>query len=598
VSLFALAAVWVVPGPAAAQRGLYAIILGAAYMPYTVAVAVASRRSDGPLVRLAHILGDIFLIFIFHTLMPATRLLSLCGYLLVVTLHSFLGGRIAGLTVGAGTMALVLVGERFVSPADRLDAYDLFMYAALLALTATVLDLATKEQRKANRRLAALHDSLRIASSSLHLDEVFEAITSSMRDSLGAVSTSIVLATDAGDKAPRRGILADIQGLEPSFWVSGARAVEAPLPVRPAAIAMRLGRPVVVQDTETDPRCDTGPPGATAYRSLVATPLMVGGEPIGAICASFHRPGQAGVDAEDIVRLYADQAASAIGRSISYRRERQAMLEVQRVNDSLERRVRERTLELEEATRSLERTNAELQVANKDLEGFSYSVSHDLRAPLRAVHGFCRLLKEEHSSALTPEATHCVDRVTENARYMGQLVDDLLAFSRLGRKPIQREPVMPEHPARAALTELREEMDRRTVDITIADLPQAHADPNLLKQVFVNLLSNALKFTRQQELAVIEVGASRTSEGDDVYFVRDNGAGFDMRYYDKLFGVFQRLHRQEDYEGTGVGLAIVRRLVERHGGRIWAEASPGAGATFFFTLGDRPSSNGKERADT
>jgi PAS domain S-box-containing protein len=250
--------------------------------------------------------------------------------------------------------------------------------------------------------------------------------------------------------------------------------------------------------------------------------------------------------------------------------------EIRRLNAELEGRVRQRT--------------AELEAANQELEAFSYSVSHDLRAPLRAIDGFSRILLKDHAGELPPEGREFLQLVRDNARQMGQLVDDLLTFSRLGRQPVRKQPVDPGKLVRQCLEELPPEHEGRRVEVTVADLPACRAEPTLLKQVWVNLLSNALKYTRKCEHTRVEVGCLARDSGGPAYYVRDNGVGFDMRYADKLFGVFQRLHRAEDYEGTGVGLAIVRRVVQRHGGRVWAEAQPGRGATFYFTLGDGGSS--------
>jgi light-regulated signal transduction histidine kinase (bacteriophytochrome) len=224
-----------------------------------------------------------------------------------------------------------------------------------------------------------------------------------------------------------------------------------------------------------------------------------------------------------------------------------------------------------------------LEAANKELEAFSYSVAHDLRAPLRAIDGFSRILLEEHAPTLTPEAQHYLNVVRKNSQRMGLLIDDLLAFSRLSRQPLNKQPVKPADLVRQSVDELRAEQQGRRVEIAIGDLPACRADPALLKHVWMNLMSNALKYTRKREAAVIEVG-SREQAGASVYFVKDNGVGFDMQYADKLFGVFQRLHRPEDYEGTGVGLAIVQRVIHRHGGRVWAEAAVNQGATFYFTV--------------
>jgi len=247
----------------------------------------------------------------------------------------------------------------------------------------------------------------------------------------------------------------------------------------------------------------------------------------------------------------------------------------------------------------LERTG-QLEVANKELESFSYSVSHDLRAPLRAIDGFSRILLEDYAAQLPDEGKAYLKLVRDNTRQMAQLVNDLLAFSRLGRLALSKQLVDPRKIVRMCLEELKTEQKGRKVEILIGDLPACQADPTLLKQVWTNLLSNALKYTRKREAARIEIGSLSeprllTVEGENgsstdgpgietVYFVKDNGAGFDMKYVHKLFGVFQRLHRVADYDGTGVGLAIVQRIVNRHGGRVWGEGQVNHGATFSFTL--------------
>jgi len=231
----------------------------------------------------------------------------------------------------------------------------------------------------------------------------------------------------------------------------------------------------------------------------------------------------------------------------------------------------------------LHRLNSSLEAVNNDLESFSYSVSHDLRAPLRAVDGFSSILLEKFAPQMPREAELLLNNVRTSVKRMGQLIDDLLRFSRLGRQPLSKRLVNISVLVREALEELRGKQPDRRIEIQISELPDCVGDPSLLRQVLVNLLSNAFKFTRQRENAMIEVGC-RQQGAEKVYFVRDNGAGFDMRYAGKLFGVFQRFHRAEEFEGTGVGLSIVQRIIQRHGGRIWAEAEPDKGATFYFTL--------------
>ncbi len=227
-----------------------------------------------------------------------------------------------------------------------------------------------------------------------------------------------------------------------------------------------------------------------------------------------------------------------------------------------------------------------LERSNRDLEAFTYSVSHDLRAPLRAISGFARIVLQKHGALLPEDPRRQLGIMDDSARHMGRLIDDLLAFSRLGRQELARRRVDPAGICRQALAELDGEREGRKVEVLIGDLPPCEADPALLRQVYANLLSNALKFTRGREPAVIEVGAT-TGEGETVYFVKDNGVGFDMRYAGKLFTVFQRLHGAREYAGTGVGLAIVQRIVERHGGRVRGEGEVDRGATFSFTLGGK-----------
>ena len=239
------------------------------------------------------------------------------------------------------------------------------------------------------------------------------------------------------------------------------------------------------------------------------------------------------------------------------------------LNEDLEQRVHART--------------AQLEAVNKDLESFSYSVSHDLRAPIRAVGGFATLLIEDHAGELNDEARRKIGIICGEAERMGLLIDDLLAFSRLGRRALEPTEMDMAEMARRVFERLNHGEHDRAIDFRLGSLPRAHGDRSLFEQVWMNLLSNAIKFSGKKEHPVIEVGGIN-GEYEQVYFVRDNGAGFDARYQSKLFGVFQRLHGQDEFPGTGVGLALVHRIVTRHGGRIWAEGKPGQGATFHFSL--------------
>jgi light-regulated signal transduction histidine kinase (bacteriophytochrome) len=258
-----------------------------------------------------------------------------------------------------------------------------------------------------------------------------------------------------------------------------------------------------------------------------------------------------------------------IGSVLDITELKRAEEEMRRFNQQLERRVQERT--------------AALLEANKELESFSYSVSHDLRAPLRHIMGFAQLLESRSGESLDATARRHVKTIAEAARQGGKLVDDLLEFSRMGRAELKRATVSLEDVVAEVRRELAPEADGRKVRWRVGELPEVQADPALLRLVFKNLLSNALKYSRTREEAVIEVWA-REGEGELEVAVRDNGVGFEMQYVDKLFGVFQRLHRPEQFEGTGIGLANVRRIIARHGGRTWAEGAVEQGATFHFTL--------------
>jgi len=244
--------------------------------------------------------------------------------------------------------------------------------------------------------------------------------------------------------------------------------------------------------------------------------------------------------------------------------------QVERLNVDLEKRVVERT--------------SELAAANKELEAFAYSVAHDLRAPLRHIDGFSRLLAEHVGASLDEDGKHYLDSIRGSANNMGAMVDDLLNLSRVARKELTLQVTGLSSLVEEVLRSLQPETKDREIEWKIASLPFVECDPVLVKQVFVNLLANAIKFTRTREHAVIEVNQTDL-DGESVTYVRDNGVGFSMKYSDKLFGVFQRLHRQEDFEGTGVGLATVQRIIHKHGGRIWAEAELNVGASFYFTLG-------------
>jgi signal transduction histidine kinase len=249
--------------------------------------------------------------------------------------------------------------------------------------------------------------------------------------------------------------------------------------------------------------------------------------------------------------------------------------------------VDQRTAELSKAAQELEQRvitrTEELQLANQQLEAFAYSVSHDLRAPLRHIDAFSQMLMTDHAERLDEEAQAILHRIVTGCEQMGRLIDAILTLSKTARQPLNKVIVNTDRLVRQAYEELTTDMTLQKITFVVHPLPECLADPLLLNQVLVNLIGNAIKYSRKQDSPRIEVGCSQES-GKPVYYVRDNGSGFNMNYADKLFGVFQRLHSSNEFEGTGVGLAIVQNIIQRHGGRVWAEAEAGKGATFYFTL--------------
>ena len=267
-------------------------------------------------------------------------------------------------------------------------------------------------------------------------------------------------------------------------------------------------------------------------------------------------------------------------------RRRQIETALRRARDELEAELAERKRREEEIRRlnaDLERQTIELQATNRELEAFAYSVSHDLRAPLRHVAGYSELLQKHAAAALDEKSRRYVSMLLDSARRMGTLIDDLLDFSRIGRAEAHNTLVSLEQLVREIMSELERDTERRKIVWKVGTLPSVYGDRAMLRVAFVNLISNAVKFTRTRPEAEIEIGCVDGGQDEVVVFVRDNGVGFDMKYVNKLFGVFQRLHRPEAFEGTGIGLATVQRIAHRHGGRVWAEGAVDRGATFYFS---------------
>jgi light-regulated signal transduction histidine kinase (bacteriophytochrome) len=335
----------------------------------------------------------------------------------------------------------------------------------------------------------------------------------------------------------------------------------------PTGTSIREGHTVINDDFADNPALLTwrDPALQHGFRASAAIPLHFQGNVIGALTLYSHEPKA--FDSQQVALL------EALAADLSYALEANSQ-------DQARRSAEESILKLNQ---DLTRQAKQLQMVNKELESFSYSVSHDLRAPLRAISGFSNILRTEYGPGLNPEMQHYLEIIDTSAQKMGVLIEDLLKFSRLSRQELAVRPVDMNALIREVVSELAPEMQNRQVELRIDELPACQADPALLKQVLINLLSNALKYSRRRPQAIIQVG-SQELNGDRVFFIKDNGVGFNMRYAEKIFVVFQRLHSTDEYEGTGIGLAIVQRIIQRHGGRVWAEAEVDKGATFYFTL--------------
>jgi signal transduction histidine kinase len=354
--------------------------------------------------------------------------------------------------------------------------------------------------------------------------------------------------------------------LPESYVAVLAQAPTVPPYLGPCGRAAHLGEDVATPDIGSDERWPEEwrqVASEIGLRTCYSAPIFASD---GTVLGSFAAYRREYRDPEALDRQLLEMATHLAGIAIE---RKAAEEEIRRLNAELERRVVERTAQLEET--------------NRELEMFAYSVSHDLRAPLRGIDGFSRVLADDYNEVLDETAQSYLQRIRDGAGRMAKLIDDLLDLSRMSRSRMRREQVDLSALARNVVERLRGREPERTVDAVIQEGLTASGDHGLLEIVLENLLGNAWKFTRDADSCRVECGSTQ-ADGERVYFVRDNGAGFDMRYADKLFSAFQRLHSPADFEGTGIGLAIVQRIVHRHGGRVWAEAEVGTGAAFHFTL--------------
>lgn len=367
------------------------------------------------------------------------------------------------------------------------------------------------------------------------------------------------------DRKHAKAIVARGQTSEPAVQEFATLTIQGDAMLEEIAAATEI---VVIEDARTDLRTNKEIVARLGNRTIVNVPVMLYDRHLGSVgTGTFSEEGVRipTKSQKDYLSAMASHMAVALDRIRLLDECQQAEEEVRKLNQDLERRA------------------AELEIANQELEAFSYSISHDLRTPLATIGNLARMFLEEYAAQVHPRGQRVIQLIRDDTRAMEELIQGLLAFARVSRQPLQKQWVAQGDLVRAVWAELLAVQTERRVELTMGELPACEADPVLLKQVWRNLLSNALKFTVKREIAQIEFGFRQVGE-ENVFFVKDNGAGFDLEQAGKLFGVFQRLHPEEEYEGSGVGLAIVERIIRRHGGRIWAQAAVDRGATFYFTL--------------
>ena len=435
-------------------------------------------------------------------------------------------------------------------------------HGAVRGIASVAVDISARTQ--AQQLLAWEKTALESINRTAPLGTVLDGLMLSLEEQLPGALCSVLL-LDADGVHLRPGAAPSL----PDVYNQALDGLAIGPTVGSCGTAAHSGRQIIVSDIETDPLWAVCRELVTSYdlHACWSTPIHCGkGKVLGTFAIYYRKPRSP--DAAELELI--ERAAHVIRIAIERKRAEEEILQL---NACLEQRVQQRT--------------AELLAANKELEAFSYSVSHDLRAPLRAVDGFSRMVLTDYAAQLDAEGQRMLGVIRSEAQRMGRLIDDLLAFSRLGRQTIESAQIDMQELSREVFDELSAQEPGREVRFNLHPLPPALGTEAMIRQVWVNLIGNALKFTKEREITEIEIGVQTDQDGEHIYYVKDNGVGFDMRYMDKLFGVFQRLHSQQEFPGTGVGLALIQRIIQRHGGRVWAEAELDHGAMFYFTLSNQ-----------
>ena len=416
---------------------------------------------------------------------------------------------------------------------------------------------AESELRRYLNQLSLINRLDHVISSTFEIEEVYDALVSEMRQLFQFDRTALIAINDDGTEwqIVKQWTCGE-SAFVPKIWRrSEDSVIDWMLKNKRTYVEDRIGQ------NEKWPETDLLRKEGISSRVLV--PLVVKGNIIGVMTLASKNSNAYSKPDVQILESLADQVGISMHNARMYGKVREFAA-------TLEKRVEDRT--------------AQLELANKELESFAYSVSHDLRAPLRHINGFIELLGKDAGSGVSEKSARYLHIISDAAKQMGELIDDLLTFSRMAREEMRKTSLNPASLVNDVVASLKNEIEGRTVRWIIHDLPMVTADPAMLKLVFVNLISNAQKFTRTRDVAEIEVGTIPSDGNETIFFVKDNGVGFDMEYVHKLFGVFHRLHSKDEFEGTGIGLANVRRIISRHGGRTWAEGTVGVGASFYFSL--------------